>query len=213
VFFQIYENDLNNRGLYFDYYFIRYWTILKILCSLRDMENILAIKNGEHAAFVDVYHAYHVKVFRFYLKRVMLPETAKDLTQQCFIRLWEFRHTLSTEHALEKQLFVIARSILINHLKKAATLNKLKVATEETTTSAIAHFEVSDQLKTALEQLPPVRRKILTLKLVQGYTNKEIAEHLFISVKTVEDHVNKAFKYLKQEFGGTLVLLLILSNC
>jgi RNA polymerase sigma factor (sigma-70 family) len=177
------------------------------------MENILAIKNGEHAAFVAVYHALHIKVFRFYLKRVTLHETAKDLTQQCFIRLWEFRHTLSADHPLERQIFVIARSLLINHFKKESTLQKLKPPVEETTTSAIASFEVSDQLKTALEHLPPVRRKILTLKLIQGYSNQEIAEQLFISVKTVEDHVNKAFKYLKQELGGTLVMLLILWNC
>jgi hypothetical protein len=38
------------------------------------------------------------------------------------------RHTLSDDHPLEKQVFIIARSLLINHLKKEATQKKAKAA-------------------------------------------------------------------------------------
>ena len=84
-----------------------------------------AIKEGDHAAFLEVYEALHVKVFRFFLKKISLHDTAKDLTQQCFIRLWQFRHTLSYAHPLEKQIFIIARSLLINHIKKESTQRKI----------------------------------------------------------------------------------------
>src|ERR1700761_4531674 len=89
---------------------------------------LAAIKEGDHAAFIEVYHLLHAKVFRFFLKKVFLHDTAKDLTQQCFIRLWQFRHTLSYDHPLEKQIFIIARSLLINHIKKEATQRKLMAA-------------------------------------------------------------------------------------
>ncbi|HWB92398.1 MAG TPA: hypothetical protein VG605_11115, partial [Puia sp.] len=59
-----------------------------------------AIKEGDHCAFMEVYEQLHVKIFRFFLKRNLLQDTAKDLTQQCFIRLWQFRHTLSYAHPL-----------------------------------------------------------------------------------------------------------------
>jgi DNA-directed RNA polymerase specialized sigma24 family protein len=79
------------------------------------------LKEGNHEAFVEVYHALHVKLFRWFLKKVSLHDVAKELTQQCFIRLWQYRESLSLDHPLEKQVFIIARSLLINHLKKEAT--------------------------------------------------------------------------------------------
>src|ERR1700761_4002701 len=98
---------------------------------------LAAIKEGDHAAFIEVYHLMHAKLFRFFLKKIFLHDTAKDLTQQCFIRLWQFRHTLSDQHPLEKQVFIIARSLLINHIKKEATQKKLKVAAGKAFVEAI----------------------------------------------------------------------------
>src|ERR1700760_2238093 len=90
------------------------------------MENLAAIRDGDHSAFIEVYDQLHARVFRFFLKRVYFHDTAKDLTQQCFIRLWQYRESLSSDHTLEKQIFIIARGLLINHLKKEATQKKLK---------------------------------------------------------------------------------------
>ncbi len=170
------------------------------------------VKEGSHTAFIEVYQLLHIKVFRFFLKRTFINDTAKDLTQQCFIRLWQFRHTLSEEHPLEKQVFIIARSLLINHLKKEMTQKKLKAAhlqlnkeQPEQVNSHIA-FEAVNEINAAIESLPPVRKKILILKTFHGHTNKEIAQQLEISVKTVEDHVTKAFRHIKQVVT-TLVML------
>src|ERR1700744_1909376 len=99
---------------------------------------LLAIKEGDHGAFIEVYHAIHAKLFRFFLKKTFLHDTAKDLTQQCFIRLWQFRHTLSPDHALEKQIFIIARSLLINHIKKETAQRKALAGHTRTMTTTIA---------------------------------------------------------------------------
>ena len=174
-----------------------------------------AIKEGDHAAFMEVYEALHVKVFRFFLKRIFLHDTAKDLTQQCFIRLWQFRHTLSYAHPLEKQIFIIARSLLINHIKKEATQRKMKVAHERSIPNgeqpaASVQFERSNEINAAIEGLPPVRKRVIILKAFHGYTNKEIAAQLEISVKTVEDHVSKAFRHIRQVIA--LLILFFISR-
>src|ERR1700712_3059504 len=85
-----------------------------------------SIKNGDHTAFLIAYNDLHIKVFRFFLKRVFTDDAAKDLTQQSFIRLWQFRQTLSEQHSLEKQVFVIAHSLLINHFEKETHQKKVK---------------------------------------------------------------------------------------
>ena len=174
-----------------------------------------AIKQGDHAAFLEVYEELHLKVFRFFLKKTYLHDTAKDLTQQCFIRLWQFRHTLSDHHPLEMQLFIIARSILINHLKKEATQRKNTTAHQrlqpaEAQPAASIRFESANELNAAIETLPPVRKRVIILKTFHGCTNKEIAAQLEISVKTVEDHVSKAFRHIRQVIA--LLILFFVSH-
>ena len=167
------------------------------------MENLAAIRNGDHAAFIQVYEQLHARLFRFFLKRVYFHDTAKDLTQQCFIRLWQYRESLSSEHALEKQVFIIARGLLINHLKKEATQKKLKAdmgrqIPVQTEAGSDVLLERASEVNAAIEGLPPTRKRVIILKTFHGCSNKEIAQQLQISVKTVEDHVTKAFRHIRQ---------------
>ena len=175
---------------------------------------LIALKNGDHDAFVEVYNVLHIKIFRFFLRRVGLQETVKDLTQQCFIRLWQFRHTLSEDHPLEKQVYIIARSLLINHLKKESNQRRLKAVHIQQTGKEVqlpaseSGFEMSYEVSAAIDTLPPVRKKVIMLKAFQGFTNKEIATAMSISVKTVEDHVTKAFRHIREV---VVVIILLLS--
>jgi RNA polymerase sigma-70 factor (ECF subfamily) len=178
-----------------------------------DLPKLISIKEGDHAAYLEVYNLLHIKIFRFFLKRIPEHEPVKDLTQQCFIRLWQFRHTLSEEHPLEKQIFIIARGLLINHIKKESTQKKLKAVHLQMKEKEYLHpvmdnsFEVSDEVNAAIQTLPPVRKKIIILKTFHGCTNKEIASQLSISVKTVEDHVTKAFRHIREVVIALLLLL------
>jgi RNA polymerase sigma-70 factor (ECF subfamily) len=163
------------------------------------------LKEGNHEAFVEVYHALHVKLFRWFLKKVSLHDVAKELTQQCFIRLWQYRESLSLDHPLEKQVFIIARSLLINHLKKEATQKQAYAALGRTIVLEVPpekemQFEQTDAVSAAIDTLPPVRKRIMILKTFHGYSNNEIAQQLEISVKTVEDHVTKSFRQLRHKF-------------
>ena len=174
-----------------------------------DMETLAAIREGDHAAFIEVYDQLHARLVRFFLKRVYFHDAAKDLTQQSFIRLWQYRESLSLEHELEKQVFIIARGLLINHLKKEATQKKLKadmgrVLPVESEPVNDVQLERADEVNAAIQTLPPVRKRVIILKTFHGCSNKEIAQQLRISVKTVEDHVTKAFRQLRFPKGKAL---------
>ena len=179
------------------------------------MDVLNSLKNGDHLAIDEVYDTYHKKVFRFFLKRVTIHDTAKELTQQCFIRLWNARHTLSESHSIDKQLFIIAYHTFLNRLKKAgkeADLKKTLAREKHGDQSTVEHsisFEWKDRISEIINTLPPVKKKILELKLLKGYSNKEIASTLSISCKTVENHVTKAVHTLKERFPRTLTILLI----
>lgn len=173
---------------------------------------LTAIKSGIHHAFIEVYNELHVKVFRFFLKRVSREDVAKELTQQCFIRVWEFRHTLSETHPLEVQVFIIARSLLINYIRKEAAGNRLKTAysqsagSQELVPDSSSRLEIISEVRTLIETLPPVRKKIMVLKAFHGFSNREIAVEMDVSLKTVEDHITKAFRHIKRVMATLLFL-------
>ena len=155
-------------------------------------------------AFAQIYNEYQKKVFRFFLKRVFNHETARELTQEVFVKLWKGGEGVVIV-SLETRLFTIAGSILIDHLRRQAHERKRlsglarKINSDSSHAQPSPHraFETADYLKVVVRDLPPARKKIILLKMGSGFTNKEIASQLSISEKTVEDHVTKALRHIR----------------
>jgi RNA polymerase sigma-70 factor (ECF subfamily) len=169
------------------------------------MNEITGIQQFDAGSFREVYDQFHTKVFRYYLKRANLHETATELTQQVFVKLWQSRHTLSAELSLEVQLFTMANSVWIDHLRKEARNRQHIRSVDEFGPLADGYqdrpafygLEARDHIRLAMLQLPPVRRKVFMLKMLHGYSNQEIAGMLSVSVKTVEDHLWKAMRFIR----------------
>jgi RNA polymerase sigma-70 factor (family 1) len=180
------------------------------------MQELTALKKGSETAFEKVYHQYHKKLFRFFLKRIKDHETARELTQEAFVKLWKGRQGLSVSFSVETQIFTIAGSTLVDCLRRQAherrRLSRLTDTIQEDqhplTTTSHKLFETADYLKVVVRDLPPARKKVFLLKMSSGYTNKEIASQLSISEKTVEDHVTKALRHIR-----SIVSCLLLIGC
>jgi RNA polymerase sigma-70 factor (ECF subfamily) len=166
------------------------------------MISIADIKNGDEAVFTRLFNDYYAKVYHYLLKKTRSPYMAREIAQLTFIKLWQFRHTLSEQHTLDIQLFRIAAGSLIDYLRKENTRRKnglllardLPAARHE---EAGISLEASDYLDVLAETLSPVRKKVFILSRVQGHSHREIADKLSISVKTVEDHMMKAMRHLR----------------
>jgi RNA polymerase sigma-70 factor (ECF subfamily) len=167
------------------------------------MSVISQLNDGNEKAFKQIYDLLHRKVFRFFLKRNDSHDTAKELTQKTFVKLWQYRHTLKEEFTIETQLFTIANSVLVDHYRRETHQNNMQanIAAQMRDNHTIAHpmqeFEQVNYLNAAIANLPPVRKKVIELRLAHGFTNKEIAHHLSIHVKTVEDHITKAIRHIR----------------
>jgi len=185
--------------------------------------SIKELREGSLGVFQEIYECQHSKVFHFFLKRVSNNEDAKELTQDVFIRLWTYKHTLSEDHTIDKQLFVIAYQTLINFLKSKNTRTKKmfdytsSVANNPTLTIAQCDDEAylqKDRLIKCIDRLPVERKRIVSLRVFHGYSNKEISERLSISVKTVENQISKAIESIRADvslepFSILLIIFLI----
>ncbi len=109
---------------------------------------------------------------------------------------------LSCELSIDQQLFQKARLIFIDWLRKEATYRKyfsqdmenaIEVNWQVETNSDFRHH-----IENSIKSLPPKRRKVFELKHIHGYSYKEIAEFMGITVKTVDNHLLKATSQLKK---------------
>ncbi len=169
-------------------------------------EDILRLKEGDHKVFEGIYENWSPRVYYYFLKKTGNNESSKELTQQVFIKLWHYRTLLSQEFTLDQQLFQKARLIYIDWLRLQATQRKHFASDHQGEPDAAmdtiaSDLEIKLHIEYSINQLPPKRRKVFELKHIHGYSYKEIAEHLGITVKTVDNHLLKATSQLKKVFN------------
>ncbi|HEX9509669.1 MAG TPA: sigma-70 family RNA polymerase sigma factor [Puia sp.] len=182
------------------------------------MISIAEIKSGDESSFTAVFNQYYTRVYYYFDKKTRSQESARELTQLTFIKLWQFRHTLSEDHSFNGQLFRIAATTLIDYLRSQNTQRKkfpqlsekAAQAAENAQVQAGTGFEENDYLHSLTSSLSPVRKKVFILSRMHGHSYKEIAEQLSISIHTVEDHMVKALRHIRSIASHLFVLLLLI---
>lgn len=171
------------------------------------------IKAGDHISFEIVFTLWHKKIYAYFFKKTASEDQAQELTQLTFIKLWNFKHTLSEEHTLDLQLFKIAKTTLLDYFKKLANDDRnLKLYYYKASEAASPQdqgYETRQQLEFVLSALPPTRKKVFLLNRLQGYSYKEISEQLSISTRTVEKHISLAIKQLNNNTSLPLIIFMI----
>jgi RNA polymerase sigma-70 factor (ECF subfamily) len=163
---------------------------------------IKALKDSSRECFNAVYVQYHAKLYQYIYNRTQSAYLAQEVVQLTFIKLWENRSKLSEEFTLDIQLFRIAKTILIDQLRKEKVKLKYNDSVINTTEPVFEDNQVADRdtlkhIYDKLETLPPIRKKVFKLSRMQGLSYKQIAEELSISPKTVENHISKALKQIR----------------
>ena len=175
---------------------------------------IAALKEGDELVFESVFHEYHEKIYLYILGKTQSPYLAEETTQLTFIKLWQYRSSLTEEYSLFTQIFRIARTTLIDLLRKQDNRQSLHDNAEKQTTlmehaavlDKMAAEELQKKLNETIDTMPPVRKQVFTMSRMQHMSTKEIAETLGLSVKTVEGHITQALKQLRE----VLIVFLIL---
>lgn len=160
------------------------------------------IIEGDRRVFYEVYEEYHPKLYRYIYKYTQSAYYSEETVQLTFIKLWEKREGLSTSHSLSSQLFRIAKSTLIDLLRKEKIRNTRALSDVYVSPSLpeerIIYKEQLTSVLTAIDELPTQCREVFTLSRVNNLSHKEIGAQLSISPKTVETHISKALKFLRK---------------
>lgn len=154
---------------------------------LTDHELITRASRRDREAFGDLYQRYLEPVYRYCYHRLGSVQEAEDLTEQIFLKAWEYltgsRQSRPVEH-FRAWLFRIARNAVIDHTRKqqpeaydpeilAAVMPGADSAEEE------VQGRISQQrLHAALAQLDETGREVVTLRFLAGLRHQEVAETL-----------------------------------
>ena len=74
--------------------------------------------NPSHALFSRLFRENRDKVFRFAYKLTEDEARADDITQQCFIRLWESIDTVREQEDIFPLLFVLVKRLVIDDTRR-----------------------------------------------------------------------------------------------
>lgn len=179
-----------------------------------DRDLIVLLKGDDELAFTELYNRYWKKLFIVAANRLTHLEDAEEIVQDLFATLWHRRHTLDLTSELAHYLTVSVKYRVIKLLDKYynqrryinAILSNDKV--DNSTQEQLAFDELREELAAYVNQLPEKCRLVFRLSREDGYSQKQIAETLQISEKTVEAHLGKAFKTLRAKLASFMITLL-----
>lgn len=148
-------------------------------------------------AYQALYELLYSKLKNYCFSYVKSNEAAEELVSDVFIKLWQIRSRLAEIDNLKLYLYTIAKNFALNYITKnykhpVTRLEDMDIepvisfgTPEELCISA----DILQQLQQCIRMLPPQCRLIFQMVKEDGFTYKEVAEHLNISVLTVRNQV------------------------
>lgn len=172
--------------------------------EMTDQEITAGIKNGNMPAYKQLFLKYYVPIRRFLTVILNDFETAQDVAQDIFLKVWLNRDGLDLNKSIKSLVYTMARNTAVNHLRQKS--GKLAgdiedyVVTSSETTEKVEADSLQSYILLRIMKMPQKRRRIFMMSRYDGMKNKEIAARLGLSVRTVEKHIELALKDLRQ--GG-----------
>jgi RNA polymerase sigma-70 factor (ECF subfamily) len=171
--------------------------------SLNNKKLIKALKKNDPLAWQQAVNEFSDNLYAYAMSLCSNHEMASEIVQQVFVNTYEGKHKLNPEYSLKSFLYRSAFNKFIDMYRKKKSMSALHeqyyFLLEQLTSNEI---DLSDKLKLMnlkIESLPSRTKEIFCLSKQNGLSNVEISETLNISLKTVEGHITKAFKLLRNE--------------
>lgn len=179
-----------------------------------DKEVLIRLRKGDYAAFEELYWIYNRRLYNFVLSVLFDKSLAEDITQTCFLKIWENRKNIDEEKGFTSYLHTIAKNLVYRETERELLKNRFLAVLQEkqqrsdnTTEETIDARLLQEHLNELIEKLPPARKEIFIMSKLQGLSNREIAEKMSVSEKTVETQVYRSIQFLKEHFKDYFILL------
>lgn len=173
---------------------------------IRDTDIIGRIRQGDVKQFESLFRSSYVSLVRYAKTLLKDQDTAEEIVQDLFFRIWKDREKLNIESSLNGYLF---RSVhnrclhFIEHskivVKHAEEMSYRQPESAESPSDILNYKELQAKIASIIEKLPERCGQIFYMNRFEGLKYNEIAEKLSVSVKTVEANMGRALKEFRKE--------------
>jgi RNA polymerase sigma-70 factor, ECF subfamily len=170
------------------------------------------IAEGDRTALSQLYDRYSRMIYAIAWKSLNSVEDCEEVVLEVFTQVWKIAARFDVNKgSVEQWIFTLARSRILDRLRKLQRLNKVTAAIsagkeiEFPTISvdpieAVEMVERRQQVLTALDCIPPAQRQMIELAYYQGLTHTEIATLTGLSLGTVKTRLRLGLSKLKVAF-------------
>ena len=174
-----------------------------------------AVRDGDDAAFEELYRRYHPRIAAYVRRMVRDPARAEDLAQDAFFSALRRMRATDSAIAFKPWIFEIARNAAIDHWRRSSRAEEVSVEADEQLRqsdrvrlvgaagpdAALADKERFEHLRGAFDELSDVHTRILVMRELEGLSYREIAERLGLSRASVESALFRARRRLESEYA------------
>lgn len=175
-----------------------------ILADTFQKDLIVRLKRGDEAAFNELYNAYSKPMYLKVLRMVKNKDTADELVQELFIKLWDNRNKIDTEKSFQSFMYTIAQNLVYNYFRKVASDHNMieslllrGVDYDPGAEELLLNKEAAALLQQAIDQLSPQRRQAFNLCKIEGRSYEEASQIMGVSVATINSHITQSLQSIK----------------
>jgi RNA polymerase sigma-70 factor (family 1) len=161
------------------------------------------LKTGDEQAFTEIYNRYWEKLFYKAGKKLNDLPGAENIVQDIFLNIWQRRNKLEVKGDLNHYLAVALKYRIINyqnrHAKKTIYQTHLSIedtTADRTTEEWLAYTELNRRMANLVANLPEKCQLAFRLR-EEGLSQQQIADKMGISENTVDTHISRALKSLR----------------
>lgn len=184
-----------------------------------DKTLVVRLKEGDKRAFKELFER-HYPLFISFARRLLKDEsTAEDLIQNVFMKIWVGRANLNENKSFKNYLLVSIRNEVYQYFRYAFRLedsekysekflevidNSMNIETE------MSAKELEKNVTKIIADMPQRRREIFNMSRHEKLSNKDIAQRLGLSVRTVEKHIENALADIRKNIHISILALVML---
>ena len=186
---------------------------------LEDAQVVRQVLRGKREAFSLLVERYQKPIFNFTYRFYGNYELAQELTQETFLRCYQFLKSYDPERKFSTWLYKVAKNLCVDELKRQRSAREVRLddalpaidardvasAVDRNQQVQCIRREEDFRLLEALQELPPAARTVLLLHYFQGLSYQEIGEMLGLPVSTIKIRIFRAKKLLLDKWRETFL--------
>ncbi len=182
-----------------------------------DDEVVVALKRDDEVMFEKVFKHYYNPLCNYVKGIVNDRDEAEEIVQQTMVKIWEKRNSLEITQSLKSYLYRSVHNAALNKIRqlKVRSLHAQETIAlgneiSDVNSNKVLRNELEQEIATAISKLPEQCRMVFKLSRFEEMKYAEIANHLDISIKTVENHMGKALKLMREYLKDYLIWIFLL---